>query len=80
MLQQRGAAVAQHALGQTAASYCLAVIISRIVFADLEMVKFNQLLRIYGVRAVQLRRIRLSDIDWYNNSIDFPAAKNGLPV
>lgn len=35
------------------------------------------LLAIYGVRGVQVRRLRLDDIDWYNERIYFPAAKGG---
>lgn len=34
----------------------------------------------YGVRNVQLRRLRLEDIDWDGELICFPAAKGGAPV
>lgn len=39
-----------------------------------------QLLRIYGVRAVQIGYLTLKDIDWKNDTIRFPAAKFGLPI
>lgn len=38
------------------------------------------LLAIYGVRGVQIRQLRLDDIDWRNERIHFPAAKGGRPV
>jgi integrase len=38
------------------------------------------LLSIYGVRGVQIRCLRLDDIDWRNERIHFPAAKGGRPV
>ena len=38
------------------------------------------LLAIYGVRGVQLRHLRLNDIDWRNERIHFPAAKSGRPI
>lgn len=38
------------------------------------------LLAIYGVRGVQIRRLRLDDIDWRNERIHFPAAKGGRPI
>ncbi len=39
-----------------------------------------QLLRIYGVRAVQLQRLSLTDVDWRNDTIQFPPAKHGHPI
>ncbi len=39
-----------------------------------------QLLHIYGVRAIQVRRLCLTDIDWRHDTIHFPAAKNGLMI
>ncbi len=41
---------------------------------------FIALLCTYGVRGVQVRRLRLDDIDWTNNRIRFPAAKGGRPI
>ena len=38
------------------------------------------LLAAYGVRGVQIRHLRLDDIDWLNERIHFPAAKGGRPI
>jgi len=38
------------------------------------------LLAIYGVRGVQVRRLRFDDVDWYNERICFPAAKGGRAI
>ena len=38
------------------------------------------LLAVYGIRGVQIRRLRLDDIDWRNERIHFPAAKGGRPI
>jgi len=38
------------------------------------------LLAIYGVRGIQIRRLRLDGIDWRNERIHFPAAKGGRPI
>ena len=38
------------------------------------------LLAVYGVRGVQIRRLRLDDIDWRNERIHFPAAKGGRSI
>lgn len=38
------------------------------------------LLTTYGVRGIQVRRLRLDDIDWTNNRIHFQAVKGGMAV
>lgn len=38
------------------------------------------LLSTYGVRGVQIRRLRLEHLDWRNSRIHFPAAKGGRPI
>jgi integrase/recombinase XerD len=38
------------------------------------------LLSTYGVRAIQIRCLRLEHIDWQNERIHFPPAKRGRPV
>ncbi len=38
------------------------------------------LLATYGIRGVQIRRLRLENIDWRNERIHFPAAKGGRPI
>jgi site-specific recombinase XerD len=38
------------------------------------------LLSTYGVRGVQVRQLRLDDIDWRNDRIHFPAAKGGRMI
>jgi len=38
------------------------------------------LLSTYGVRGIQIRRLRLEHIDWQNERIHFPAAKRGRAV
>ena len=38
------------------------------------------LLSTYGVRGVQIRRLRLDHLHWQNSRIHFPAAKGGRPV
>jgi integrase len=38
------------------------------------------LLSTYGIRGVQVRRLRLEHIDWHNERIHFPAAKSGRPI
>ncbi len=38
------------------------------------------LLSTYGVRGIQIRRLRLEHIDWQNERIHFPPAKRGRPV
>ena len=38
------------------------------------------MLSTYGVRGVQIRRLRLEDVDWSHNRMRFPAAKRGRAV
>lgn len=38
------------------------------------------MLAFYGVRAIQIRKLKLSDIDWENDRIHFPAVKRGKSV
>lgn len=38
------------------------------------------LLSTYGVRGIQIRRLRVDDIDWANARIHFPAAKGGNAI
>lgn len=38
------------------------------------------LLSTYGVRGIQVRHLRLQDIDWQNELIHFPAAKGGRAI
>lgn len=38
------------------------------------------LLLCYGIRGAQIRRLRLCDINWYEDKITFPACKNELGV
>lgn len=38
------------------------------------------LLSTYGVRSIQIRRLRLDHIDWKNGRIHFPPAKRGRPI
>jgi integrase len=48
--------------------------------ADIRDCAIIFLLSTYGVRGVQIRRLRLQDIDWANSRIHFPAVKRGRPV
>lgn len=46
-------------------------------FRDRAMIS---LLSTYGVRGVQVRRLRLDDLDWAHGRIHFPAAKRGRAI
>jgi len=48
--------------------------------ADRRDAAIVSLLAVYGVRGVQIRRLRLDHVDWRNELIHFPAAKGGRPV
>ena len=48
--------------------------------ADIRDSSIICLLNTYGVRGVQVRRLRLEDIDWANSRIHFSAVKGGRPV
>jgi integrase/recombinase XerD len=48
--------------------------------ADLRDRAMLCLLSTYGVRGVQIRRLRFEDVDWAKSRIHFPAAKGGRPV
>ena len=62
---------------------CIDRLVSRITGetpADLRDRAIVAVLSTYGVRGVQVRRLRLDDLDWEQNSILFPAAKGGRPI
>ena len=62
---------------------CIATVVSHMsgnTPADLRDRAILGLLSTYGVRGVQLRRLRLEDVDWAKSRIHFPAAKGGRPV
>lgn len=62
---------------------CIERMVSRIEgdsMADLRDRALFALLCTYGVRGVQVRQLRLYDIDWEHNRIHFPAAKGGRPI
>ncbi len=48
--------------------------------ADLFDAALFSLLSTYGVRGIQIRQLRLQDVDWNNDRIHFPAAKRGRPI
>jgi integrase/recombinase XerD len=62
---------------------CIAAVVARVggdTPADLRNRAILCLLSTYGVRGVQIRRLRLEDVDWAKSRIHFPAAKGGRPV
>ena len=62
---------------------CIDKLVSRIngeAPADLRDRAILAVLSTYGVRGVQIRRLRLDALDWEQNSIRFPAAKGGRPI
>lgn len=61
----------------------IAAVVSRIVGetpVDLRDRAMFSLLATYGVRGVQVRRLRLEDVDWAKSRIHFPSAKGGRAV
>lgn len=62
---------------------CIAALVSGIVGetpVDLRDRAIFSLLTTYGVRGVQVRRLRLEDVDWASSRIHFPSAKGGRAV
>ena len=62
---------------------CIETLISSIgseTPADIRDSAMIYLLSTYGVRGVQIRRLRLKDIDWVGDRIHFPAVKRGRSV
>jgi len=62
---------------------CIATLlagIGRDTAAGLRDSAIVSLLAAYGVRGVQLRRLRLDHIDWEGSLIRFPSAKGGRPI
>ena len=62
---------------------CIDMLVSRIngnAPADLRDRAIIAVLSTYGVRGVQVRRLRLEDLDWEQNTIRFPAAKGGRAI
>jgi integrase/recombinase XerD len=62
---------------------CIAALqtgIARDTAAGLRDAAIVCLLSTYGVRGVQIRRLRLDHLDWRSGRIHFPAAKGGRPI
>jgi integrase/recombinase XerD len=62
---------------------CIDMLVSRIngdAPADVRDRAIVAVLSTYGVRGVQVRRLRMEDLDWEQNRIRFPAAKGGRPI
>lgn len=62
---------------------CIDILVSSITGespADLRDRALLAVLSTYGVRGVQVRRLRLDDLDWEQSRICFPAAKGGRPI
>ncbi len=62
---------------------CIDMLVSRIIGetpADLRDRAILAVLSTYGVRGVQVRRLRLDDLDWEQSRVCFPAAKGGRPI
>ena len=70
-------------IARTIPSECIAKVISSMGHhtpADLRDSAIICLLSTYGVRGVQVRRLRLEDVDWAKSRIHFSAAKRGRPI
>ena len=78
-LHERRLAVVPKAIEASAAGALQAAVDAR-GMSGLRDAAIIGLLNSYGVRGVQLRRLRLDDVDWEHSRIRFAAAKGGLAI